>query len=225
MTGSTRGVSAFSAALASRPARCAGGSRRRAGLPGLPALVALVALVADPDEHPSARIAAIGALSGASDLSGLTGTLENGLPANVLGGLGSGLAWAGGSTFLATPDRGPNATLYNTLVDDTTSYIARFQTLSLGLTATPNGALPYTLSPTLTGTTLLFSSGALTYGTGTALGLPNGAPALNGQGVNYFTGRSDNFNSARLSTERTRPVPWQVGHLCVEDSTTPKRMR
>ena len=50
------------------------------------------------------------------------------MPANVLGGIGSGLAWAGGNTFLATPDRGPNATPYNSAVDDTVSYIARFQT-------------------------------------------------------------------------------------------------
>ncbi|MCX8499415.1 MAG: hypothetical protein ORN25_08610, partial [Caulobacteraceae bacterium] len=39
--------------------------------------------------------------------------LENGVPANVLGGRGSGLAYAGGDTFLALPDRGPNASPYN----------------------------------------------------------------------------------------------------------------
>ena len=53
-----------------------------------------------------------------ADLSGLTGALENGLAGNLLGGLGSSLAWAGGNTFVAAPDRGPNATPYNSLVDD-----------------------------------------------------------------------------------------------------------
>ena len=150
---------------------------------------------------------AIGTLSGSAagpgaDLSGLTGTLENGLPANILGGLGSGLAWAGGTTFLAAPDRGPNATSYNAAVDDTSSYIARFQTVSMTLSATPQGTagLPFTLTPTLTATTLLSSPGPLNYGTGTGLGtkadgtpLGSGAPAQNAAGLNYFTGRSDNY--------------------------------
>lgn len=142
---------------------------------------------------------AIGTLGGTSDLSGLTGTLENGLAANVLGGIGSGLAWAGGNIFVATPDRGPNATPYNSRVDDTTSYISRFQTLRLDLVATASGNLPYTLTPTLTATTLLSSGTALTYGTGTALGVPNGAPAQNTATVNYFTGRSDNFDASKTS--------------------------
>ena len=43
------------------------------------------------------------------DVSGLTYNLENGVPANSLGGFGSAIAYAGGSTFLALPDRGPNA--------------------------------------------------------------------------------------------------------------------
>ena len=36
----------------------------------------------------------------ASDLSGLTNTLENGKANNLLGGMGSGIAYAGGNTFL-----------------------------------------------------------------------------------------------------------------------------
>jgi hypothetical protein len=47
-----------------------------------------------------------------ADLSGLIGTLENGAPANLLGGLGSGIAYAGGNIVLAVPERGPNATSY-----------------------------------------------------------------------------------------------------------------
>ena len=143
---------------------------------------------------------AIGTLGGTTDLSGLTGALENGLPGNILGGLGSGLAYAGGNTFIATPDRGPNATPYNAAVDDTTSYVARFQTLSLALTAVSGGALPYTLTPTLTGTTLLFSPTALTYGSGASFGLPGGAPSINTAIANYFTGRSDNFDATKTST-------------------------
>ena len=82
------------------------------------------------------KLIAIGSLTGsaagvARDLSGLTGTLENGLPADMLGGIGSGLAYAGGDTFLALPDRGPNATPYNPKLDDTVSFIPRFDTLKM----------------------------------------------------------------------------------------------
>src|SRR4051794_13249328 len=93
----------------------------------IPALLASV--FAASAAHASVDLIAIGGLNGnGSDLSTQTsGLLENGVAGNLLGGMGSGLAWAGGNTFLATPDRGPNAASYNPLVDDTTSYIARFQ--------------------------------------------------------------------------------------------------
>ena len=138
---------------------------------------------------------ATGSLTGTSDLSGLTGNLESGVAANTLGGLGSGLAWAGGNTFLALPDRGPNATSYTggTPVDNTTSYISRFHTVSMSLTANPSGTLPYSLTPNLTGTTLLYSPTALTYGA--TAGLPSGAPSINTSNHFFFTGRSDGFNS------------------------------
>jgi hypothetical protein len=148
---------------------------------------------------------ASGSISGSAagagvDLSGLTGALENGQPGNVLGGLGSGLAYAGGDTFIAVPDRGPNAVSYNAAIDDTTSYVSRFQTLTLGLSPSKGGTLPFTLSPTLTATTLLYSAQPLVYGTGAGLGnrsdgtpLGSGAPAINTATAHYFTGRSDNF--------------------------------
>ncbi len=164
----------------------------------LPLLLASV--FATTAVHATPTLIAIGTLGGTTDLSGLNGNLENGLAANVLGGMGSGLAWAGGNTFIATPDRGPNATAYNAGVDDTTSYIARYQTLTLNLTANASAGLPYTLTPTLTGTTLLSSATPLTYGSGTALGLPSGAPAQNTALSNYFTGRSDNFDATKTST-------------------------
>jgi hypothetical protein len=168
--------------------------------------------------HATIELIATGSLSGtASDLSGLTGNLENGVSASLLGGMGSGLAWAGGNTFLALPDRGPNAASYNATVDNTTSYIARFQTVTLDLTAAPTGsALPYTLTPTLKGTTLLYSTTPLNYGS--TAGLPNGAPALNSAGKYYFTGRSDGFatgtglNSSNPDNARLDPEGIRVSN-------------
>ncbi len=166
-----------------------------------------------------------GTLTGSSagvgvDLSGQGGLLENGLPGNVLGGIGSALAWAGGDTFLAAPDRGPNATAYNGAVDDTASFIARFQTVSMSLTANPSsGGMPFVLTPTLVATTLLSSPTALNYGSGAGLGkridgtpLGSGAPAINTATASYFTGRSDNYGpgdsgnaaNARLDPEGMR---------------------
>src|SRR5215472_15211482 len=87
--------------------------------------------------------------------------LENGIPGNRLGGMGSGLAYAGGNTFLALPDRGPNAKAYNSAVDDTVSYINRFHTVAMSLTPSGGGALPFVLTPTLTATRLLSSPAPL----------------------------------------------------------------
>ena len=175
--------------------------------------------VAAPSANATITLIADGTLTSSSagslaDLSGLTGTLENGLPANLLGGVGSGIAYVGGETFLAVPDRGPNATPYNSAVDDTVSYISRFQTLTMNLTPSGAGAsLPFTLTPTLTATTLLSSPTALVYGSGAGLGLGSGAPAQNTDGKFYFAGRSDNFdpnknsgnpNNARFDPESIR---------------------
>jgi hypothetical protein len=119
-----------------------------------------------------------------TDLSGLQGTLENGVAKTLLGGLGSGLAWAWGNTFIAVPDRGPNAVSYDSLIDDTVTYIPRFQTITMDLEPNQQRALaptlPFTLTPTLATTTLLYSSAPLTYGTGDGLGVPPGAPSENG---------------------------------------------
>src|SRR5215471_1969465 len=94
-----------------------------------------------------------------TDFAGLTDTLENGLPQNVLGGIGSGLTWAGGTTFLAVPDRGPNATSYpnGAAIDNTVSFIARFETIDLSLARATSGPLPFVLTPKLEATTLLYS--------------------------------------------------------------------
>lgn len=127
------------------------------------------------------------------------GSLESGIAGNRLGGMGSGLAYAGGTTFLALPDRGPNAVDYGASgIDNTTSYIPRFHTLDLSLASNPlygveSGALPVVLTPTLRKTTLLFSRTPLVYAA-------DGSPALNQPGVHYFSGRSDNFDASRSST-------------------------
>jgi hypothetical protein len=47
------------------------------------------------------------------DFSGLNYKLENGVAADLLGGLGSGITYMTGIAFLAVPDRGPNAVPYN----------------------------------------------------------------------------------------------------------------
>jgi hypothetical protein len=175
-------------------------------------LLACLGILGASQANATVTLLANGALTGSAaganaDLSGLDGTLENGLPANVLGGTGSGLAWAGGNTFLAVPDRGPNATPYNSAVDDTVSYIARFQTVTMNLTPNaPGASLPFTMTPTLAGTTLLWSGSPLAYGSGAGLGtdihgnpLGSGAPAANTPQRSYFTGRSDNFDPAKTS--------------------------
>jgi hypothetical protein len=177
----------------------------------LPALIA--SLLAPAVSHADVKLIAIGEISGAyEDLASQTAApLENGVPGNRLGGIGSGLAYAGDSTFLALPDRGPNAKPFNSLIDDTVSYIVRFHTFRLSLAPSdPGSALPFTLTPTLRDTTLLSSRQPLVYGSGAGLGyqvdgvtpLGSGAPALNWKTHrNYFTGRSDNFDPARLSTD------------------------
>lgn len=156
-----------------------------------------------------------------SDLSGLDYGLENGVRANLLGGLGSGLAWAGGKTFLMVPDRGPNAVAWNADVDDTTSWIPRFHTLTLDLSAVADGNLPLTLSASLGGTTLLYSRDSLTYGAV--------QPPVNTKSKHYFSGRSDNFEAgvdslnptdARFDPEAIR-VARNGKHVYVSDEYGP----
>ncbi|HMF10148.1 MAG TPA: esterase-like activity of phytase family protein, partial [Thermoanaerobaculia bacterium] len=134
------------------------------------------------------------------DVSGLTYSLENGVPANLLGGLGSGLTYASANTFLALPDRGPNAFPFDSAIDDTVSYINRFHTITMDLNSSSNDAgLPFTLIPHLKDTTLLWSRTDLVYGTGAGLGVGSGVPPVNDSVHHYFTGRSDNFDAAQNS--------------------------
>jgi hypothetical protein len=171
----------------------------------LPTMAALTVslLLAGGSEADQPKIIAISSISGLyEDFATQTaGLLENGVPGNRLGGLGSGLTWMGGDLFLALPDRGPNAVPFNPCTDDTVAYINRFHTFHMNLSpADPGSKLPYTLTPMLTGTTLLSSKTPLVYGAGCGL-VGNGAPALNAVArTHYFTGRSDGFDPARPST-------------------------
>ena len=163
--------------------------------------LAIAAVFAAGNAHAAVDLIAVDGLSANQpDRSTQTaGPLENGLPGNLLGGLGSGFTYAGCNTYLAIPDRGPNATPYNAAVDDTASFINRFQTVDIALTPSAAGAaLPFTATPTLVDTTLLYNEHPLAYGATT--GLPAGAPALNRKHRYYFTGRSDGFDVLQPST-------------------------
>ena len=165
------------------------------------------------------RLLAVGELTSSragtyQDLSGLNYNLENGVRATELGGLGSAIAYAGNNTFLALPDRGPNAVEFDDDIDNTVSYVNRFHTISMDLHPSPQAVgLPYQLTPTLNSTTLLWNPSSLVYGSGAGLGVGSGVPPINNPLQNFFTGRSDNFdpnqnsgnpNDARFDTEGMR---------------------
>jgi hypothetical protein len=138
-----------------------------------------------------------------TDLSGLTYNLESGVPANVLGGYGSAITYAGANAFLALPDRGPNAPLPGTLpydpgIDNTTSYINRFHTVNVELSPKNGSGTPFSLGMSLRSTTLLWSPTALVYGAGDTI-VGSGAPSLNSSSQYFFTGRSDSFDSSQNS--------------------------
>jgi len=160
----------------------------RSFLPVLVLLLAAPAATAAPSLIALAKVA-----PDAADLSGRHAVLENGVPGDRLGGFGSAITYAGGDTFLALPDRGPNADKWNKAVDDTSSYVPRLLTFDMQLKPAAGG-LPFDLTPKLTGTTLFYSTTPLVYGT---------APAPNGNGPQhfYFTGRSDAFDPARTSAD------------------------
>src|SRR5215510_2242073 len=151
--------------------------------------------------HAQPTLIAVGSLTeshaGADvDLSGLTYSLENGAPANLLGGLGSAITYDSGKKFLLLPDRGPNAVTFDPAIDNTASFVPRFHTVQIDLDANPAGPLPFTLSARLQDTTLLWSGSPLVYGTGLGLGVGPGAPPINNAHQFFFSGRSDNFDDA-----------------------------
>ena len=164
--------------------------------------VALCAFVfgvaATPQINAQVTLLAVGSLTRSqagsyADLSGLHNTLESGVPANLLGGLGSGFAYASGNTFLGLPDRGPNADQFDDNIDSTTSYIPRFHTITMDLKPSTGSGLPFSLTPTLRRTTLLFSLTPLVYGPGDGI-VGSGVPPQNNFLFHFFTGRSDAFD-------------------------------
>lgn len=159
----------------------------------------LLSLLASPAVAAPQLIARLDIDGAQHDLAANTAApLENGVAGNLLGGLGSGMVWAGGDTFLMLPDRGPNATPYNGYVDNTASYVPRFQTFSFHLTPQANG-LPFQVQAQLDATTLLWSPTKLAYGSGMAAHIGNGAPAINTPDRFYFSGRSDNMDRSQPS--------------------------
>ncbi|HKD04830.1 MAG TPA: esterase-like activity of phytase family protein [Bryobacteraceae bacterium] len=168
-------------------------------------LVLLAAGMIAAQSNAQITVLAIGNLTQTSagsnvDLSGLTYKLENQAPANLLGGLGSGLTYVSADTYLALPDRGPNAMPFDSAIDDTDSYINRFHTIRMGLSRNTTGkGLPFNLVSMMQSTTLLWSPDKLVYGTGAGLGVGSGAPAVNTSLQHFFTGRSDNFDPTKNS--------------------------
>lgn len=186
---------------------------------GITLIVLALGLFAATSAQAQITLLAVGTLDDSragsfADLSGLTYSLENEVPANSLGGFGSAIAYASGNTFLALPDRGPNAVPFDSAIDDTASYVNRFHTITMDLDRNTTGTgLPFTLTPTLRATTLLWSLTPLVYGTGNTLGVGSGVPPINNLFQHFFTGRSDNFdpkqnsgdpNDARLDSEGMR---------------------
>ena len=174
-------------------------------VPRIAIVVVVMAFAAVSTLNAQIKLLAIGTLDQSragsfTDVSGLTYNLENGVPANSLGGFGSAITYSGGNTFLALPDRGPNAVEFDDAIDNTVSYINRFHTVDMDLKASKAGiGLPFTLTPNLRTTTLLWSFSPLVYGTGDGLGVGSGAPQLNNAFRHFFTGRSDNFDPSQNS--------------------------
>ena len=110
-----------------------------------------------------------GAIAGtATDGSGLTNLLEDGVtPNNLIGGLGSGIAYTGqGSLYLAVPDRGP--------ADGTTTYTDRAYVVDLRVHRTVAGS--YVVEPHVVATRILRTKNGTPF-TGSAAAFdPTGSP-------------------------------------------------
>ena len=73
--------------------------------------------------------------------------------------------------------------------------------MTLALTPSASGALPYTLTPSLTRTTLLYSSTPLPYGAVASANNSADKFHFNGRSDNFAAGNSLNGNNARLDRE------------------------
>jgi hypothetical protein len=170
----------------------------------IPFALSLLAVAVNASAAPT--LVAVGTMdANVRDLSTRTSApLDSGETANLLAGLSSGLAYAGGNTFLCLPDRGPNTTTYLPEADSTTTYIPRVH--SIQIDTNPNlaydpgtpGSLPLVMNLHATSTTLLRQNKSLAYDL--AYGV-DGIPALNLADPlsQYFTGRADAFNPAPMT--------------------------
>lgn len=101
-------------------------------------------------------------LGNTRDLSCLIGAHEDGSPTNAFDGFGSGIAYTGvPGRYLFIADRGPNASSWNSAVDNTTTFRTRAHTVAVSLTPTANPD-QYTVGLTLTNTTLFRGNDNLT---------------------------------------------------------------
>ncbi len=118
--------------------------------------------------------------------------------------------------FLLFPIEDLNAVTFDPAIDNTASYINRFHTITMDLDRNTSGTgLPFTLTPTLRATTLLWSLTPLVYA---HREWPRRrlrrSPHQQSFLLHFFTGRSDNFfdpkhnsgdpNDARFDTEGMR---------------------
>jgi len=131
-----------------------GGNLPRAKIDFTASLACVLALIGPSLwQAQTLPLLAFGTLDGSrggprADASGLRYTLENGAPTNLLGGLGSALAYASGVSSLALPDRDPNALDFNDAIDNTASYVNRYHTVKMHLEPNTTGTgLPFTLTP------------------------------------------------------------------------------
>ncbi len=110
-------------------------------------LLAALSLLLSPSVDAQAGISYLGKGSipgSARDLLGLTDPIDaDGTPQNLMGGLGSALAYSGvGTVYVATPDRGP--------ADGASTYLDRFYRLNIAI-----DPVARTVTPTLLATQLL----------------------------------------------------------------------
>lgn len=126
-----------------------------------------------------------------SDLSGESGTLEGGIPANQLGGFGSGIAWLGnGHRYAVISDRGP--------ADGKTAYRCRYHVMDIVV----NESAAPKLSAKLTETHLLTAA--------------NGIALVGSLGA--LPGANDS-RGLRMDPEAIRMLP--NGHLLISDEYAP----
>ena len=145
-----------------------------------------VGIAAEPRLIGRAEIA-----STLSDLPGEVGTLEDGIPANQLGGFGSGIAWLGrGHRYAVISDRGP--------ADGKTTYRCRYHVVDIVVNDNASPPVNFNLLETR------------------LLSTANGTPLIGSLGA--LPERKDP-RGLRLDPEAIRVIP--NGHLLISDEYAP----